>query len=164
MFADTIRSAELRHEIPVAVTDPIIYVERNGTRRVFASSLETPRLETVDGLEVLPDEELGSDELRAAGLQRHEAHPELVLRACRHAEIGRASVPRSFPLGIADHLRANGVELEVDGGIDAETAGQVYQAGAGVLVAGSAVFGAPEGVHAAITRLRRAVDTSLTSG
>lgn len=36
------------------------------------------------------------------------------------------------------------VELEVDGGIDAETAGPCAQAGATLLVAGTAVFGAPD--------------------
>ncbi len=49
-----------------------------------------------------------------------------------------------------------GADLEVDGGIDAETAPQAVQAGARVLVAGSAVFGAKDGVAAAMARLRRA--------
>jgi len=44
-------------------------------------------------------------------------------------------------------------EVEVDGGINAETAPMVVQAGADVLVAGSAIFDAPEGVAAAIERL-----------
>ena len=30
MFADTFRSPELRHEVPVAIPDPFLYVERNG--------------------------------------------------------------------------------------------------------------------------------------
>jgi ribulose-phosphate 3-epimerase len=47
-------------------------------------------------------------------------------------------------------------ELEVDGGIDAETVPGVVEAGARVLVAGSAVFHAPEGVAAAMDRLRAA--------
>ncbi len=47
-------------------------------------------------------------------------------------------------------------ELEVDGGIDAETAPRVVEAGARVLVAGSAIFGAKEGVAAAMNRLRAA--------
>jgi ribulose-phosphate 3-epimerase len=38
--------------------------------------------------------------------------------------------------------------LEVDGGIDAETAGPCARAGATVFVAGSAVFGAPDPVVA----------------
>jgi ribulose-phosphate 3-epimerase len=45
-------------------------------------------------------------------------------------------------------------ELEVDGGIDATTAPIVVEAGARVLVAGSAVFSAPDGVAAAMRRLR----------
>ena len=48
-------------------------------------------------------------------------------------------------------------ELEVDGGIDHETAPQVVEAGARVLVAGSAVYGAKEGVAAAMDRLRGSV-------
>ena len=115
MFADTIRSPELRHEVPVPAPDPFIYVERNGTRQVFARSIELPRLAEIEGLESLPLEELGLDELIAAGKQWHEADPELVLRACRRVGIEHAVVPRSFPLGIADHLRANEVEVEPDG-------------------------------------------------
>lgn len=48
------------------------------------------------------------------------------------------------------------VELEVDGGIDAETAPQVVEAGARVLVAGSAVFRHPEGPVAGVSALRLA--------
>ena len=115
IFADTIRSPELRHEVPVAAPDPMIYVERNGTRRVYAGSLEIPRLQAVDGLEPVAGETLGIDELIAAGLAWHELDTELVLRACRHSEITEAVVPRSFPLGAADHLRANGIEVHADG-------------------------------------------------
>ena len=50
------------------------------------------------------------------------------------------------------------VELEVDGGIKAENARRVADAGASVLVAGSAVFEDPDGVAAAIAKLRRALD------
>jgi ribulose-phosphate 3-epimerase len=55
-------------------------------------------------------------------------------------------------------LDAHGVtaELEVDGGIDADTTPQVVAAGANVLVAGSAVFGAKEGIAAAIATLHNA--------
>ncbi|HTU21912.1 MAG TPA: ribulose-phosphate 3-epimerase [Gemmataceae bacterium] len=49
------------------------------------------------------------------------------------------------------------IELEVDGGIDAETTTEVVAAGARVLVAGSAIFGAPDGVAAAMNRLRTAI-------
>jgi len=49
-------------------------------------------------------------------------------------------------------------DLEVDGGIDAATAPLVIDAGANVLVAGSAIFGEREGVIAAMNRLQAAAD------
>jgi ribulose-phosphate 3-epimerase len=51
-----------------------------------------------------------------------------------------------------------GCDLEVDGGIDATTAPLTVDAGANVLVAGSAIFGAREGVTAAMKRLGVAVE------
>jgi len=45
-------------------------------------------------------------------------------------------------------------DLEVDGGIDAATARLAVEAGANVLVAGSAIFGASEGVTAGVANLR----------
>lgn len=48
-------------------------------------------------------------------------------------------------------------ELEVDGGITAETAPLVVEAGARVLVAGSAVFQHADGVAAAMERIRQSV-------
>jgi ribulose-phosphate 3-epimerase len=46
--------------------------------------------------------------------------------------------------------------IQVDGGINAETAAQVVKAGADVLVAGSFVFGSPDRKEA-IASLKRAV-------
>jgi ribulose-phosphate 3-epimerase len=46
-------------------------------------------------------------------------------------------------------------ELEVDGGIKVDNAARVAEAGASVLVAGSAVFEDPEGVEAAIAKFDR---------
>jgi ribulose-phosphate 3-epimerase len=55
-----------------------------------------------------------------------------------------------------------GCDLEVDGGIDATTAPLVVDAGANVLVAGSAVFNEGEGVGAAMKRLRAAANQGKT--
>jgi ribulose-phosphate 3-epimerase len=57
--------------------------------------------------------------------------------------------------------RGLGVEIEVDGGIDARTAPQVVTAGATILVAGSAVFGQPDRAGA-IRAIRDAVTGSRT--
>jgi ribulose-phosphate 3-epimerase len=61
---------------------------------------------------------------------------------------GQAFLPGSP--GKLERMRetAPGIVLEVDGGIDATTAPQVVAAGATLLVAGSAVFGAPDPAQA----------------
>ncbi len=50
---------------------------------------------------------------------------------------------------------APGVQIEVDGGVDVETAPLCVSAGATLLVAGSSVFGHRDGVAAGIAALRR---------
>jgi ribulose-phosphate 3-epimerase len=47
-------------------------------------------------------------------------------------------------------------EIEVDGGINAQTIASVCEAGADVLVAGSAIFKSPAGIPAAMQALRTA--------
>jgi Xaa-Pro aminopeptidase len=115
IYGDTVRSPELRHEVPVAVPDPFIYAERNGSRYAFVSALEVPRMRELDGLRAIPFEELGMDDLIAQGVTSDELERALTLRACERAGIGEAAVPRGFPIDIADHLRANGVELRAEG-------------------------------------------------
>jgi ribulose-phosphate 3-epimerase len=51
-----------------------------------------------------------------------------------------------------------GCDLEVDGGIDAKTAPLAVEAGATVLVAGSAIFAGDGGVAAAMSRLRASIE------
>ena len=114
IYADTVRSPELRHEVPVAVPDPFLYVERNGSRFAFVGSLEIPRMQGLDGLQPVPLEELGMDDLIAQGLSSDELDREIVLRACRRVGVEEARAPRWFPLDIADHLRSNGVDVRVD--------------------------------------------------
>ena len=115
IFGDTIRSPALRHEVPVPVPDPFIYVERNGSRWAFVGSLEVPRMREVAGLEPVPLEELGVDELIAQGKKWGETAPDLILRACRRVGVESAVTPRDFPLELADHLRANDVAVEPQG-------------------------------------------------
>jgi ribulose-phosphate 3-epimerase len=56
------------------------------------------------------------------------------------------------------------IHLEVDGGITVGTAGAVVKAGANLLVAGTSVYGAPEGVGAAMQALLRAACGEGTEG
>jgi ribulose-phosphate 3-epimerase len=61
---------------------------------------------------------------------------------------------------IRDELDRRGLatELEVDGGVTESTASTVTRAGAGVLVAGTSVYRASDGVSAAVGRLRAAAE------
>jgi Xaa-Pro aminopeptidase len=66
------------------------------------------------GVEIVELAVLGRDELIASGLDALAIDAESSLRAARALGIGAAVVPPDFPLFVADHLRANGVELTVD--------------------------------------------------
>jgi Xaa-Pro aminopeptidase len=115
IYGDTVTSPELRHEVPLVIPDPFLYLERDGRRAVAIHTLEIPRVRAdAPELEIIPTASLGEDELYAAGRQEPELTLELVLRACREAGIGSAHVPPAFPVETADFLRANGVELGVD--------------------------------------------------
>jgi Xaa-Pro aminopeptidase len=115
VYGDTIRSPELRHEVPVPIPDAFLYAEKGDRRTVILHSLEIPRVrEDAPQLEIVPLESLGTDELFAEGKKGWEIELEVALRACRELGIERAAVPPSFPVGHADHLRANGIELVVE--------------------------------------------------
>jgi Xaa-Pro aminopeptidase len=66
------------------------------------------------GVEVIDPITLGSDELVEAGLSRLDIDAEVSLRAAKALGITQATVPPEFPLFVADHLRANGMEVTVD--------------------------------------------------
>jgi ribulose-phosphate 3-epimerase len=63
---------------------------------------------------------------------------------------GQAFIPGvlSKISAIADQIRSRNlnIELQVDGGVNRETAPSIIEAGATVLVAGSAIFSAPDGL------------------
>jgi Xaa-Pro aminopeptidase len=114
IYADTFRSPEMRHEVPLGVPDPFLYAEHDGARHVVAGSLEAGRLVDLGLYEVHEYEEFGVDELRARGLDWHEMERELALRAVRALGLAAASVPATFPVWLADLLRENGVEVNAD--------------------------------------------------
>jgi Xaa-Pro aminopeptidase len=115
IHGDTVRSPELRHEVPVPIPDAFLYAEKGDRRVVILHSLEIPRVrEEAPQLEIVPLEQLGTDELFAQGKQAWEIELEVALRACRELGIEQAKVPPSFPVAHADHLRTNGIEIVVD--------------------------------------------------
>src|SRR5438105_2420553 len=76
---------------------------RSSTREIASSDTEA-----------IAPEKFGIDELLASGVPEAEAFLEVHTRVCKQLEITSAVVPASFPLELADHLRANGVEIRVD--------------------------------------------------
>jgi Xaa-Pro aminopeptidase len=114
IYADSFRSADLRHAIPLGVPDPILYVEANGAKHVFTHSMEAPRLRALGLFDVHVSEEFGVDELMDSGLNPKEIRAQIAAREVASLGLKRATVPENFPVWLADRLRAEGVELEVD--------------------------------------------------
>ena len=115
IYADTVRSPELRHEVPLAIGDSFLYLEKDGRRAVAIHGLEIPRVRAdAPELEIISTAELGEDELYEAGKRGLEVELELIRRGCAKLGIDEAAVPPSFPLEVADFLRANGVAVTPD--------------------------------------------------
>ena len=116
IYADTERSPEMRHEVPIAIGNPFLWMERDGTPVVLTNTLERERIAAaLPGARILLAGDLGLYELLEDGMPRARAVLETVSRAVREAGVARARVPGSLPVEVADRLRADGVALEVDG-------------------------------------------------
>ncbi len=107
----------MRHEVPIGIPDPFLYVERNGSRHVVVTSFELDRVREIHGgLEAHPYEEFGYDELIAQGLPLEEVYLGVTVNACKALGVEEAIVPATFPLEFADRLREEGLRLRVDRG------------------------------------------------
>jgi Xaa-Pro aminopeptidase len=115
VWGDTESSPTLRHEVPVDIGDPFLYLESDGRRVVVTSALEEFRIaRAAPDLERLLIDDLGRDELIAEGRSMIEIDQELCVRAAERIGIRDAVVPPDFPVAIADRLRAASVKLTPD--------------------------------------------------
>jgi Xaa-Pro aminopeptidase len=129
LYGDTERSPAVRHEIPLAIGDGLLFAEVDDRTTILTSWLERDRIASVlPEAEILDFNDLGMRTLVEEGMDRLGAEREVVLRAIRRLGIGEALVPGSFPLAIADRLRADGIVLTVDD--DAVAARRRVKAGA----------------------------------
>ena len=111
IFADSEGSPEMRHEVPVLVPDPFLYVEKDGKRYTASTAFEVERIKAA-GIEAHPWEEFGYDEMLEQGMPREEVvWMHINLNACNELGVTNAVVPRTFPVIVADHLRANGITI-----------------------------------------------------
>jgi Xaa-Pro aminopeptidase len=115
IHGDTLRSPEMRHELPLSVGDPFLYLEIDGRRAVVTNALEVDRIAAAaPDVERILTDELGMDELIAQGLARDLVEREVYVRAVKRLGIASAAVPPDFPIALADRLRDDGIELRPD--------------------------------------------------
>jgi len=115
IFADTVTTPEMRHEVPVLVPDPFLYAEKDGKKITMSTAFEVERIAEA-GIEAHAYEEFGYDELLADGKRtRFDIIAlDLPLNACRAWGIEEAVVPWKSPAYVVDHLRENGITLTPD--------------------------------------------------
>lgn len=117
LYGDTIRYPALRHEVPLEIMDPFLFVARDGQALVLTNSLEAERISRVlPDAELLVIDELGFYELLGDGMPRDEAELETATRAVRRWGIRDAAVAADLPVALADRLRDAGIRVEVDAG------------------------------------------------
>jgi Xaa-Pro aminopeptidase len=113
IHASTLGSATMRHEVPGRVLDPFLYGEHDGRPFAVLPVIDAPNVPSA--IEILDPFELGVLELIGSGLDRESALAQVCVRAVQSVGLTAAVVPREFPLFVAEHLRAAGVALTVDG-------------------------------------------------
>jgi len=115
IVGDTLSSADLRHQIPVMVPDPIIYIEKPDHRVVFVKDVDVPLLGGLRGVDVVSFEEIrAQDAPPRGGANWYDVLGRLAVRACQAEEVRSALTPTRFPLLVADALRRAGVEVTPD--------------------------------------------------
>jgi Xaa-Pro aminopeptidase len=115
LYGDTIRYPAMRHEVPLEIMDPFLFVARDGRGHVLTNPLEADRISrALPDAELLAIDELGFYELVRDGMPRDEAELETAIRAVERWGVREAVVPADLPVAVADRLRDAGVRIEVD--------------------------------------------------
>jgi Xaa-Pro aminopeptidase len=114
LFAASFLNGDMYAASGFPASDPFDYLEVDGRRVVVVPQFEAGHAARTSGAEVWTLEELGLNEILAGGASRHEMTLEISLRALRRAGVDAVRVPDWLPVGVADHLRAAGVAVEVD--------------------------------------------------
>jgi Xaa-Pro aminopeptidase len=115
LYGDTVRYPSMRHEVPLEIIDPFLFVARDGRGFATTSSLERTRIaKALPDAELLTLDELGFFDLLEAGMPRDEAELEAAVRALRRWGVEDAVVPGDLPVAVADRLRREGIGIAVD--------------------------------------------------
>ena len=115
LYGDTATHPSMRHEVPLEIIDPFLFVERDVQAFILTGRLEDARVaEARPDAQVVLTDEFGLHDLVAEGMARHDADLEVVVRALRQWGVEAALVSTDLPVAVADRVRAAGVELTVD--------------------------------------------------
>ena len=106
---DSMRSPEMRHEVPIAIPDPFLFAEHGGRRIAVVTGFEIQRITEADPrIEAIAPEKFGWDDLIASGKSASRRHSRCTRARAVRSGSSRPLVPARFPVEIADHLRAQG--------------------------------------------------------
>ena len=118
-YGDSYRFPDIYHAIRFLAPDPQIVLEHDREIVMLTNSLEQGRAEKQSRATKIHNvDEFGSRELVAGGMRPLDATATIIERFLGSRGLKAVTVPSYFPLGLADALRARGLELTVAVGLD----------------------------------------------
>jgi Xaa-Pro aminopeptidase len=117
-YADGYKFPDVYHVTRFLAPDPIIALEQDGEVVLVANSLEEGRARKESrAREVFNIDAFGAKEIAKTATTREELDAEVIKRFLASRGVRRVAVAPYFPLGMAERLRAAGVEIAVDRGL-----------------------------------------------
>jgi Xaa-Pro aminopeptidase len=117
-YADGYKFPDVYHVTRFLAPDPIIALEQDGDVVIVASPLEEGRARKESrAREVFSFDTFGAKEIAKTAETREELDAEIINRFLASRGARRVAVGTYFPLGMAERLRAAGIEIVVDRGL-----------------------------------------------
>ena len=114
-YADGYKFPDVYHLTRFLAPDPIIALEQDGDVVIVASPLEEGRARKESrAREVFSFDTFGAKEIAKTAETREELDAEIIKRFLASRGARRVAVGTYFPLGMAERLRAAGIEIVVD--------------------------------------------------
>jgi Xaa-Pro aminopeptidase len=118
-FGDTYRFPDIYHSIRFLAPDPQIVLEQDGEIILLTNALEEGRARKQSRATKIENiDAYGARELNATLSPIGDATATLIERFLAAHGAERISVPQSFPVALADRLRAKGIDLRVIEGLE----------------------------------------------
>ncbi|QSR87588.1 aminopeptidase P family protein [Candidatus Methylacidiphilum infernorum] len=106
MFAASEKDANMLYATRMMVPDPFLWIEVNSKSYIFLSKLEIDRAKREAKADVILSYE------EACGIKEEKLTvPLLIKTVCKKLRVSRLQVPSNFPLGLAEALRKQGLNV-----------------------------------------------------